>query len=55
VLPDERTANCFIAEAQGRRGVLSARAEPFPKILSFGNRNDLLDTSLCVPCVSATP
>ncbi len=31
VLPDKRTANCFVAETQRRRGVLSASAEPFPK------------------------
>ncbi len=44
--------NCFVAETQRRRGVLSASAEPFPTCF-LGNRNNLSVTSLCAPCVSA--
>jgi|JI6StandDraft_1071083.scaffolds.fasta_scaffold45050_3 hypothetical protein len=45
------TANCFVAEAQSRRVVLSAGAEPF-QIGTLGNGNNLSVPSLCA---SASP
>ena len=47
--------NKGISETQGAQRLVSAGAEPFPEIPSLGNHNDLLDTSLCAPCVSEIP
>ena len=46
------TQNHGIAEAQRRRGGLSAHTEPFPRFL--GNNDSLSESCLCAPCVSAT-